>query len=108
MFAPIRSVVLRTKSLTGPVSPPGPSLRFSHILLIEEPGHQGTPLSAPVLVPGILHGHSFRCYVAIEAKSDVDEYFAHDSPVACSDVGLTACGSAASAAERSESAAAAG
>ena len=27
--APMRSVVLRTRSLTGPVSPPGPSLRFS-------------------------------------------------------------------------------
>src|SRR5215475_8206813 len=62
---------------------------LSQVLLIEEPGHQRTPLSAPVLVPGILHGHSFRCHVAIEAKSNVDEYFAHDSLLACSDVGLT-------------------
>src|SRR5262249_10892597 len=37
----------------------------------------------------ILHGHAFRCHVAIEAKSNVDEYFAHDSPVAYSDVCLT-------------------
>jgi flagellin-like hook-associated protein FlgL len=28
MLAPMRSVVLRSRSLTGPVSPPGPSLRF--------------------------------------------------------------------------------
>src|SRR5215813_8129800 len=62
---------------------------LAHVLLIEEPGHQRTPRSAPVLVPGILHGHSFRRHVAIEAKSNADEYLAHDSPLACSHVGLT-------------------
>jgi hypothetical protein len=62
---------------------------LAEVLLIEDPGHQRTPLSAPVLVLRLAHGHSFRCHVAIEAKSNVDEYFAHDSPLACSDVGLT-------------------
>src|SRR5262245_14099426 len=65
---------------------------LAEVLLIEDPVHQRTPPSAPVLVlrlVPILHGHSFRCHVAIEAKSNVDEYFAHDSPLACSDVGLT-------------------
>src|SRR4051794_12376900 len=56
---------------------------LAEVLLIEDPGHQRTPPSAPVLVLPILHGHSFRCHVAIEAKSNVDEYFAHVSPVAC-------------------------
>src|SRR5215813_907285 len=67
---------------------------LAEVLLIEDPGHQRTPLGGPVLVlrlVPILHGHSFRCHVAIEAKSNVDEYFAHDSPLACSDVGLTPC-----------------
>src|SRR5262249_21722370 len=54
---------------------------LAHVLLIEKPGHQRTPLGAPVLVPGILHGHSVRCHVAIEAHCNVDEYFAHDSPL---------------------------
>src|ERR1700704_4942726 len=62
---------------------------LAEVLLIEDPGHQRTPLSTPVLVFRILHGHSFRCHVAIEAKPNVDEYFAHDFPLACSDVGLT-------------------
>src|SRR4030081_2387726 len=62
---------------------------LAEVLLIEDPGHQRTPLSAPVLVLRLVHGHSFRCHVAIEAKPNVDEYFAHDSPLACSDVGLT-------------------
>src|SRR4030065_1332570 len=65
---------------------------LAEVLLIDDPGHQRTPLSAPVLVlrrVPILHGHSFRCHVAIEAKPNVDEYFTHDAPLACSDVGLT-------------------
>src|SRR6202011_4022162 len=62
---------------------------LAEVLLIEDPSHQRPPLSAPVLLLPILHGHSFRCHVAIEAKSNVDEYFAHDFPLACSDVGLT-------------------
>src|SRR5450759_2030069 len=53
---------------------------LAHVLLIEEPGHQRTPLGSPVLVPGILHGHSFRCHVTVKAKSHIYEYFAHDSP----------------------------
>src|SRR3982074_1220863 len=62
---------------------------LADVLLIEGPGHQRPPLSAPVLVLRLVHGHSFRCHVAIEAKPNVDEYFAHDFPLACSDVGLT-------------------
>src|SRR5215510_7035138 len=58
---------------------------LAKVLLIEEPGHQRTPLSAPVLVPGVLHGHSFRCHVTIEAKPNVDEYFTHDPHLECSD-----------------------
>src|SRR4030065_2967313 len=46
---------------------------LAEVLLIEDPGHQRPPLSAPVLVLRILHGPSFRCHVAIEAKSDVDK-----------------------------------
>src|SRR5439155_8426247 len=64
---------------------------LAEVLLIDDPGHQRPPLSAPVLVlriVPILHGHSFRCHVAIEAKPNVGEYFTHDSPLACSDVGL--------------------
>src|SRR5215510_8619283 len=65
---------------------------LAQVLLIEGPGHQRTPLSAPVLVlrlVPILQGHSFRCHIAIEAESNVDEYFAHDSSLARSDAGLT-------------------
>src|SRR5207244_12189970 len=65
---------------------------LAEVLLVEDPRHQRTPLSAPFLVlrlVPILHGHSFRCHVAIEAKPNVDEYFTHDSLLACSDVGLT-------------------
>src|SRR4029077_1832181 len=65
---------------------------LAEVLLVDDPAHQRTPLGAPVLVlrrVPILHGHSFRCHVAIEAKPNVDEYFTHDSPVACSDAGLT-------------------
>src|SRR5581483_8067234 len=57
----------------------------AEVLLIDEPGHQRTPLRAPVLVLRLAHGHSFRCHVAIEAQSNIDEYFAHDSPFECSD-----------------------
>src|SRR5882762_1407208 len=69
---------------------------LAEVLLIDDPGHQRPPLSAPVLVlriVPILHGHSFRCDVAIEAKPNVDEYSAHDFPLACSDAGLTEPGS---------------
>jgi hypothetical protein len=62
---------------------------FAEVLLIDDPGHQRPPLGAPVFVLPILHGHSFRCHVAIEAKPDVDEYFAHDFPIARLDVSLT-------------------
>src|SRR5882672_1700737 len=64
---------------------------LAEVLLVDDPAHQRTPPSAPVLVlrlVPILHGHSFRCHVAIEAKPNIDEYFTHDSPLACSDVGL--------------------
>jgi hypothetical protein len=33
--------------------------------------------------------HAFGCNVAIEAQGNFDEYFAHDSHIVCSDVGLT-------------------
>jgi hypothetical protein len=49
---------------------------LAEVLLVEDPAHQRTPLSAPVLVlrlVPILHGHSFGCHVAIEAKPNVDE-----------------------------------
>src|SRR6185437_3508385 len=56
---------------------------LAEVLLIEDPRHERTPLGAPVLVlrpVPILDGHSFRRHVAIEGKSDVDEYLAHESP----------------------------
>src|SRR5262249_25903821 len=49
---------------------------LAKVLLVEDPAHQRTPLSVPVLVlrlVPILHGHSFGCHVAIEAKPNVDE-----------------------------------
>lgn len=68
---------------------PGTELEvLAEVLLIDDLGHQRTPLGAPVLVLGLAHGHSFRCHVAIEAKSSVDKYLAHESPLACSDVSL--------------------
>src|SRR3954453_11000926 len=42
---------------------------LEEVLLIEHPGHQPTPLGPPILIlrlVPILHGHSFRCHVAIE------------------------------------------
>jgi hypothetical protein len=29
----------------------------------------------------MLHGHPFRCHVAVEARSNVDENFARESPL---------------------------
>src|SRR5262249_16070322 len=49
---------------------------LAEVLLVEDPTHQRTPLSATVLVlrlVPILHGHSFGCHVAIQAKPNVDE-----------------------------------
>src|SRR6185503_9447157 len=56
---------------------------LAEVLLVEDPARQRTPLGPPVLVlrgVPMLHGHSFRCHVAIEAKRNVDEHLAHDSP----------------------------
>src|SRR6185295_7280519 len=64
---------------------------LAEVLLVEDPAHQRTPLGAPVLVlrgVPMLHGHSLGCHVAIEAKPYVDEYLAHDSPLATPGVGL--------------------
>ncbi|HJV37276.1 MAG TPA: hypothetical protein VJ528_00410, partial [Geothrix sp.] len=36
-------------------------------------------------IRGVLHGHSFRRHVAIEAKRDVHKYLAHDFPLVCLD-----------------------
>ena len=50
-------------------------------------------LSAPHFAPQFLYSglfHAFGCHVVIEAEDSIDEYFAHDSPIVYSDVGLTA------------------
>src|SRR5258707_12249872 len=48
---------------------------LAEVLLIEDPGHRRPPLAAPFLVLRIVHGNSFRCRVATEARTNVDEYF---------------------------------
>src|SRR5687768_13387223 len=69
---------------------PWPELEdLAQVLLLEDPAHHRAPLRAPALVLGILHGHPFRCHVAVEAQADVHEYLAHDSSLTTLDVGLT-------------------
>src|SRR5260221_2908077 len=56
MLAPMRSAVVRSRSLTGPVSPPGPSLRFSRKycwLKIQA-------ISVPHLAPQFLYSDGLR------------------------------------------------